>query len=194
MKIKLDFARTKILGSWQRLALSTLILAALLLIGYNGSKLMVLLSPPISGRSTEVKLASQKWQQLQNKISQRSKVFIEDIDLDTALLRTSSNSGSIKHSPVVISSNGEEIVRHVTIKPPIISGILRNTNIHGQAYSLAIIDGHRFKENDRVQGFRIQQIKDDGVVVTRGNQKWFIRAPNVSYSRVHASGSKGNGT
>jgi hypothetical protein len=50
-------------------------MAALLLIGYNSSKLMTLLSPPIAGRSMEVKLASQKWRQLQNKISQSLEVI-----------------------------------------------------------------------------------------------------------------------
>jgi hypothetical protein len=46
------------------------------------------------------------------------------------------------------------------------------------------------KENDRIQGFKIQKIFEDGVVVTNSGQRWFLSAPDVVYSRVHASGAE----
>jgi hypothetical protein len=46
------------------------------------------------------------------------------------------------------------------------------------------------KENDRIQGFKIQKIVEDGVVVTNSGKRWFLSAPDVAYSRVHASGAE----
>jgi hypothetical protein len=188
----LKITRTKISGSWQRLVFSCWISAALFLIGYNGSKLMTLLSPPIAGRSMEVRLASQKWRQLQNKISRGSEAFKEVIDLDRALLGTSSAADNTIPKLSDISSDENKKAQQTEIQLPILSGILRNTDIHGRAYATAIIAGHRLKENDRIQGFTIQKILENGVVVTRSGRQWFLSAPNVSYSRVHVAGAKGN--
>jgi hypothetical protein len=50
------------------------------------------------------------------------------------------------------------------------------------------------KESDKIQGFKIQEIADDGVAVTRNGQRWFLRAPNVPYSRIHVSGVESDGS
>jgi hypothetical protein len=190
----LNIALTKISGSWQRLTLGGWIIAALFLIAYNSSRLMVLLSPPITARSMEVKLASQKWWQLQDKISHGSKENLEAMDLDMAFLGTSTNAGGIKPKSPDISSAKVDNGQQTKIQLPILSGILHNTDIHGRASALAIIDGHRLKESDKIQGFKIQKIKDDGVVVTRNGQRWFLSAPNVPYNRIHVSGVKSDDT
>ena len=153
---------------------------------------MTLLSPPVVGRSVEVKLASQKWRQLQNKISQGLEESIEIIDLDSALLGITSNPDDDIPKLKVKSSAENKMAQQSEIQLPILTGILRNTDIRGRTYATAVIDGRRLKENDRIQGFKIQKILKDGVVVTGGGRRWFLRAPNVGYSRIHASGAKGN--
>jgi hypothetical protein len=164
-------------------------MAAILLIGYHGSMLMTLLSPPIAGRSMEVKLASQKWRQLQNKISQSIETSTKFINLDTALLGgvfDSSNNSLSEPPGVTLEEN--KTVQQTELDLPTLSGILRNTDIYGRAYATAVIDGQRLKENDRIQGFKIQEILEDGVVVTNSGKRWFLSVPDVTYSRVHASG------
>ena len=190
--MKLRITRTKISGSLQRLVLSVWIMAAILSIGYHGSKLMTLVSPPIVGRSMEVKLASQKWRQLQNTISKSLNESLKVIDLDMALLgELASSKNNVEGSPDVTSEENKKI-QQTEIHLPILSGIIRNTDVHGHAYATVIIDGHRFKENDRIKGFKIQKILEDGVVVTSSGKQWFLNAPDIAYSRVHASGAKGN--
>ena len=164
-------------------------MAAILLIGYHSSKLMTLLSPPIAGRSMEVKLASQKWRQLQNKISQSIASSTKVINLDTALLGVFDSSKNSLPEPPGVALEENKNVQQTEIHLPVLSGILRNTDIYGRAYAAAVIDGQRLKENDRIKGFKIQKILEDGVVVTNSGQRWFLRAPNVEYSRVHASGA-----
>lgn len=190
----MNIALTKISGSWQRLTLSGWILAALLLIAYNGSKLMVLLSPPITGRSMEVKLASQKWRQLQDKISHASGEYLEAINLDMAFLGISSGSDSSEPDLPDIPSATVDKGHQTKLQLPILSGILHNTDIHGRTFAFAIIDGHRWKENDRVQEFKIQKIMDNGVTVTHNGQKWFLSAPNVPYTRIHDSDVDSDGS
>ena len=154
----MKITRTKISGSWQRLVLSCWLIVALVLIGYNSSKLMTLLSPPIAGRSMEVRLASQKWRQLQNSIDRGSEEFTKIIDLDMALLGIPTNPADNIPKLSDISSDENKKVQPSEIQLPILSGILRNTDIHGRAYATAVIDGHRLLENDRIQGFTIQKI------------------------------------
>ena len=162
------------------------------MIGYNSSKLMTLLSPPIAGRSMEIKLASQKWRQLQNIISQGQEEINKAIDLDRALLGIFPEPEKIMPKVPDISSNGNQKIQDTAMQLPTLSGILRNTDIHGRAYAIAVIDGHRLKQNDRIQGFKIQNIKEDGVVITGSGQTWFLRVPNVAYSRVHPTGAESN--
>ena len=89
-------------------------MAAILLIGYHSSKLMTLLSPPIAGRSMEVKLASQKWRQLQNKISQSIASSTKVINLDTALLGVfDSSNNSLSEPPVVALEDNNKIQQTV---------------------------------------------------------------------------------
>ena len=169
-------------------------MAAILLIGYHSFRLMTLLSPPIPGRSMEVKLASQKWRQLQNIISQSIASSTNAINLDTALLGIFDISNNSLPQPPDVTLEENEKVPQTQIHLPILSGILRNTDIYGRAYATAIIDGQRLKENDRIQGFKIQKILEDGVVVTNSGQRWFLNAPDVAYSRVHVSGAETRGS
>ena len=140
----------------------------------------------------EVKLASQKWRQLQNKISQGLEESMEIIDLDSALAGIFSNrDDDIPKLPDTTSAQNKNELQ-VDIQLPILSGILRNTDIHGREYVTAVIDGHRLKEKDRIQGFKIQKILEDGVIVTSSGRSWFLNAPDVAYSRVHTAGAEGN--
>lgn len=156
-------------------------------IGYNGSRLMTLLSPPLAGRSIEVKLASRKWRQLQDKISQNPQDLTESIDLDAAIHGVAFASKKNTRELPAKSSDDSKKASQREVPMPVLSGILRNTDIHGRTYITAVIDGHRLRENDSVRGFQINKIQADGVVVASGGRKWFLSAPNVAYSRIHAS-------
>jgi hypothetical protein len=140
----------------------------------------------------EVKLASQKWRQLQNKLSQSLVESTQAIDLDTALLGAPPDSGKKKPPKLPdVDPDENQTATQTKIKLPSLSGILRNTDIHGRASAAAVIDGHRLKENDIIQGFRIRRILEDGVELSSSGQTWFLRAPDVVYSRVHATSGEG---
>ena len=142
----------------------------------------------------EVKLASQKWRQLQDKISHGDGEYLEAVDLDMALLGIPADSDSNNPEPASIPPTDLKDVEQTKIRLPVLSGILQNTDIHGRAFALAIIDGHRLKTSDKIRGFKVQKISNDGVVVARDGRKWFLSAPRVPYTRVQVSGAESDGS
>jgi hypothetical protein len=137
----------------------------------------------------EVKLASQKWRQLQNLISLDLQEPTDAVNIETALLGVPPGTGNDIPEKPKISSDEIKKTQQAKIQLPILSGILRNTDIHGRANATAVLDGRRLKENDKIQGFRIRKILEDGVVVTNNGRSWFISTPDVAYSRVNSSGA-----
>jgi hypothetical protein len=188
MKHRLKFATKKITGSWPRLTLSALILLSVLLVCFNGLELIAVLNPPVAGQSEEVKLASHKWRRLQKEFSTAATGVVEAVDLDLDLLKATVESELPVPKVASVVPKTQKPAHIKRIKLPILSGILRSTDIHGNSSAFAIIDGKRFKENDRVKGFRIQKIQDDGVVISREERKWILEAPDVQYSHIDAVG------
>nr|MBC8390967.1 hypothetical protein [Deltaproteobacteria bacterium] len=68
------------IGSGKQLYIGGMILAALLILAYNGFALMSMHNPIILGRSIEARLASQKWQQLEKSEPSDSEKSSEDIE------------------------------------------------------------------------------------------------------------------
>lgn len=182
----------KITGGWPRLILSAWILLSLLLLCYNGLGLMAVLSPPVAGQSEEVKLASHKWRRLQKKFSLATTGILQVVDLDLDLLKATFEAKL--STPKVLSATPklQKSTQNKRIKLPVLSGILRSTDIHGKSSAFAIIDGKRFKENDRVEGFRIQKIQDDGVVISRAGRVWVLKVSDVQFSYVNSSRRQNN--
>ena len=189
----LNLSHLKISGSRPRLVFGCWLLAALLLAGHNGSTLATLLSMPVSGQSAQVKSASEKWRQLQDKMSQTVKEMADKVDLDLAFTKFSSHFEHQESNDLDL-----EIAQETRTEPqiqhlPKLSGILRCMDINGNAYALALIEGRRFQEKDTVREFRIQKIEEKGVVLTKGGRRWFLKTPEVSYSYNHEPKAQGNG-
>ncbi len=187
-------SQNKITGSLPRLALHTMVLLALMLLGYNGYVLMTIISPPVAGLSEEFKSASEKWRRLEKKMQTTASKFKLDYDLDAALLKASVAVQGSESQSQLISSAPENIIQKEKIYLPTLSGILRHSTIGGQTSEYAIINGRRYRENDKCMGFRILSIKEDGVVISRERRTWKLVAPEVSYSHVVASKPLGQGS
>jgi hypothetical protein len=183
----------KISGSRPRLICGCWLLAALLLAGHNGSSLASLLGMPVSGQSAQVKSASEKWRQLQDKMSQTVKEMADKVDLDLAFTKFSSpfehQKSNVIDLDIAQETRSEPQIQHL----PKLSGILRCMDINGNVYALALIEGRRLQEKDTVRDFRIQKIEEGGVVLTRGGRSWFLKTPEVSYSYNHEPKAQGNG-
>jgi len=189
----LKFSHLKISGSRPRLVFGCWLLAALLLAGHNASTLASLIGMPVSGQSAQVKSASEKWRQLQDKMSQSVKEMADKVDLDLAFTKFSSSiehpKSSVLDSKIVPEARTETQIQYL----PKLSGIIRCMDINGNAFALALIEGRRFQEKDTVHEFRIQKIEEKGVILTKGGRRWFLKTPDVSYSYNDEPKAQGNG-
>ncbi|MGB8335392.1 MAG: hypothetical protein WCE56_12915 [Desulfobacterales bacterium] len=169
------------------------LLAALLLMGHNGSKLATLLSMPVSGQSAQVKLASEKWRQLQDKMSQTVKEMADKVDLDLTFTQFSAHFEHQKTNDSGSEVAQEPISEAQSMHLPKLSGILHCMDINGNVDALAVIEGRRFQEKDTVGEFQIQKIEEKGVFLTKGSKRWFLKTPDVSYSFNHEPNAQGSG-
>ena len=154
---------------------------ALLLLGHNGFKLMSFLDPELHGQSAVVKVAREKWQQLEKKASLAMSGSLDNINLDRifANFKPVSHKQKKKVSKQKPQSAKE---KRTKIKLPGLTGIIQISDAHGNAQSLAVIDGECFGKGERVLGFMVQRISEEGIILTRGGTSWFVPAPKISFS------------
>ncbi len=169
-------------------------MAALLILAYNGFSLMSMHNPKILGRSIEAKLASQKWQQLEKSEPSDPGKSLADIDVDPILSKFTQGFHKqvqriklsvLKREPETgkeIEDIQKEVEEEIEISPPSLKGIAQISDVQGNVYSVAIIEGKRVREKESVQGFAVQKITDKGVVLTKAGKSWFIPTPEVHYS------------
>lgn len=188
-----NFSHLKISGSRPRMVFGCWLLAALLLVGHNGSKLVNLLGMSVTGQSPQVKLASEKWRQLQDKMSHTVKEMADKVDLDLAFTKFSSHFKHQNPTDLVAEFAQETRSDPQTLRLPKLSGILRGMDINGNVYALAVIEGRRIREKDTVSEFKVQKIEEKGVVLSKGGRSWFLKAPEVSYSYNLEPNAQGDG-
>lgn len=164
------------IGSYKRLCFNGLILAALLLLAYNGLLLMPLLNPTIIEQSEEVKLASLKWQ----KLSERDLLIVKEIWDNKDIELIASRLGFDISEMMADSSNQKD--DRIGIKLPSLTGIMQISDIQGNITSVAVIEGKRFVEKDEIKGFKIKNITQKGVTLKKADKSWFIPAPEVKFS------------
>jgi len=175
-----------IIGSYERLCFGGLILAALLLLAYNGLVLMPLLNPTIIGQSEEVRLASRKWQKLSEKDSLIVKEIWHNKDIELIASRLGFDT-----SEMMADSSNQKKDDGIGIKLPSLTGIMQISDIHGNIISVAVIEGKRLVEKDEIKGFKIKNITRKGVTLKRAGKSWFITAPEVQFSVAKAKKRKG---
>jgi len=168
--------------SGRRLCIGGWILAVVILFGVNGFALISLFSPPLVGRSKETRLASQKWIRLENKLSLILEESFDKTDLEAIIDRFSPVLNVIKQQTLQPQAAKSESEAELEIQPPILTGIMKISDAHGNHHWFALIEGKRLMENDSVRGFFIQKITDQGVVLSRDGKVWFVPAPEVHFS------------
>ncbi|MDY6972214.1 MAG: hypothetical protein SV775_07775 [Thermodesulfobacteriota bacterium] len=156
------------------------ILAALVLLVYNGFELTTLLYPNHPThfvRSRLVDTVHHKWIQFRQLCLEPIKEGKDDIDHVLARF----------HPPFVerggksmIARGGNEEKKNTEL--PSLKGILQVTDVLGNVRRLAVIDGIRLAEQDTVRGYMLREISDKGVLLEKGDAVSFIPVPEVPFS------------
>lgn len=154
-------------------------MVALVVLGYNGFKVMSFLNPSLLGPSNLVKVARQKWQQFDKALPHAAHEVYDSIDLDLMLAHLTPESFKSKQKDQITPPKKE---KEAQVRLPKLTGVLSVSDIRGNIRSLAVIGGKRLAEQDRVDEFTVQKITKRGVVLTKNGRRWFLPAPEVRYT------------
>lgn len=159
-------------------------MVALLLVGFNGFKLMSFFNPELPGQSRTVKEAMKKWRQLENRVPATIAEALDNINLNVAFAEhTRYTPVSHKQKKKVSTPrSGGAKEKAINIKLPSLTGILSTTDAHGNTRSLAVINGDYLCEGERVSGFMVQKISEEGIILSKGGVRFSVPTPKVRFS------------
>ena len=176
-------------GNVDRACLWGFVLSALLLVAHNGLNLTTLLEPGLSGYPADVRGIRSQWGLLE-QVRSLGLVDAEaggHVDLDRVLGKFVPDPGEKTWVPASAAASAMEVPASVA-KPrarlPRLTGIVRQSDSQGRAQSFATLEGEVHVESEQVWGFTIEQISQEGVLLTKGGSRWFIPAPKPSFSVV----------
>ncbi|MFC1826138.1 hypothetical protein ACFLYZ_01940 [Thermodesulfobacteriota bacterium] len=170
------------LGSSKRLCVGGWILVVLILCGLNGFALSSLFSPPVAGHSKETRLASQKLHRLKNKLFSISKESFDNIDPKRVAERFSPEITVVKKTSAPPPATKNEFEAEPETPPPVLTGTMKVLDSFGKQHSSVLIEGRQLKANDRIRGFTIKKITNQGVELSKDGKTWFVPAPAVYFS------------
>jgi len=174
-------------GNPKRLTIGFWVLAALLILWYNGVTMISLLDQPLAGLSPEARETITKWQRLEMELESRLKKMLAQKEIDRILASIDINKIvaviPVKKSKpaTVVKKRIEPVKKKEVILPPL-NGILTIYDASGNTVHLAVIAGKAREEKSRIGEFYLEKIESNGVLLTRDKESWFIPAPDVDFS------------
>ena len=158
-----------------RLYNSAWIFGAFLLLAANTYSLMSLFDKALVGNSEAVRLASSKWRQYEEL---KAKAINETHNIDLGMIFTKFLPDEI--SPANTGAVSEK--ENPADTPPVVSGIVELSDVHGNRLLYATINGATYPEKAEVQGYTIEAITQKGVSFTKYGKRNFVPKPEVYYS------------
>ncbi len=171
------------LGSRIHALVGLWILAGLVVVGVNGTMLMSLLDEPLSGYSSGVRMADQGFRNYHLLMAAQAEKITSRMDLLIG-----------RFKPEIVGE-GKPVVQQPPAQPalarkrapapvalPTLTGILTSRSSDGDAMQLAVLDGRICAEGDRLGNLTVMRIARGGVSLVKGDQAWFLRAPDLAYS------------
>jgi hypothetical protein len=155
------------------------LLLALLLLGYNGSRIIALFDTPLIGVSLESRLAKEKWNRLETLVSEKkNKDWSESIEFLTRkvpLLELEVEETAHVPKAIPMEENDSEIL-------PDIVGIIETSDLNGKWGASVIIGDKSYYEKEKVGEYMIEKISGNGIYLIKDEQSLFIEAPRVPFS------------
>ena len=169
------------------------VLAALLILWYNGVAMISLFDQPLVGLSPEARETITKWQRLEMSVASKLKDMMdqEEIDRIISAIDIKKIVAAIpikKPKPAKVVTKKIEPVKKKKVVLPTLNGIVAIYDASGKTVHLAVVEGKTREEKSRIGDFTLEKIDSSGIVLTQDKESWFIAAPTVNFS-VDASNS-----
>jgi hypothetical protein len=174
-------------GNPKRLTIGLWVLAALLILWYNGVAMIALFDQPLVGLSPEARETITKWQRLEMMVASQLKEMTDQNEIDRTLAAIDIKKivAAIpikKPKPATVVTKKIAPVKKKKVVLPALNGILAIYDADGNTDHLAIIEGKAREKNSRIGEFKLEKIDSSGVVLTQDKESWFIPAPTVDFS------------
>ncbi len=180
-------------GHPKRMVIGLWVLAALLILWYNGSQVTSLLDKPLPSLSAEARATITKWQRLENSLAKNMQEMLDPAEIQKIVAALDRKKVQLVHrakkrAPASLTAKRPvPIIKSVRIKKkkvvlPVLSGIVASYNSNGVVGYLAVLDGKAREEKSRVGEFLLENIDEKGVVLSQGTRSWFIPKPVVDFS------------
>lgn len=171
------------LGSGIHILIGLWILAGLTVVGINGYMLMSLLDEPLAGYSSEVRNADRGFRQYRILLTAEAEKITSGMDLLASRFKPIVVE---EEKPVFQKVPATPPAAKKVVPPPVVmptlKGIVTSRSTDGTARQLALMDGRICAKGDQLRDFTVKWITSGGVSLVRGDQTWFLKAPEIAYS------------
>jgi len=168
-------------STYKRLIIDAFIIAGIFAIVVNAYILTDLFGRPIAERSEGLKHASAKWQQLTGSTATELDNLSEKQDIEKRIAGLDSPAKS-EVKPHEYNTGGDMSKEPAENQLPRLTGILQISGSGNQPEYIALMEGKRLHQNDKIMGFTVINITAGGVLLGGKGQNRFIPAPKVFYS------------
>ena len=169
------------IGTSKRLIIDSFIIAAVIVIAINIYLLTELIGSPIAQKSEEFKMASNKW----NQYKQMQDQTIEDLIKSAEAIIAVANMGhKAKPEKIQLTASIQPTEDHKLAGVPNLAGILQVAGVGEKTRFIALMEGKRLRENDKIMNYTIKNITAKGVLLSQNGETKFIPAPEVYFSLV----------
>lgn len=176
----------------QRMCIGCILLAALLLLGFNGYRFMALEDQPLEGYSAAIKSIDRKMAQLEKGLAVKAESHDGMAGLELSLARYTKATDAAQHMETVAVADpvrppktrtDKASAKQEQILLPACSGIIQVQNAVGALGYKAVLDGKLVQVEDRILDFTVHAITPESVVLSRLGRKWSIAGPLAAYTR-----------
>lgn len=174
----------KTIGSKHRLCFLGWILAAFLLVWFNGLEFLAVGNQPLMSESPVLRSLRPKLSRLGNKAVDNAAYGVDQLNSDTLF--------AAYRSPRIPAAAQERTSQAGTppepagqANLPALSGIMQIEHRPGAFVYRAVLNGRVCNTQDQVQGFVIDTITPEGVSLRRLNTIYFIESPTPYFTSDH---------
>jgi predicted amino acid-binding ACT domain protein len=172
----------KISGSLQRTCLGGWLLAALLIGGMNIHQFAILENQPLAGYSQTIKILQANLLQFDQTLANGLFSLASQVELPDSGLLSKEVGKAANGIPASVDHNVPENQVTNTIILPSLTGIVHVVPTNGTVYFQALLNGQLCRTKDVIDGFTVDKISPEGVVVRRAGIIRTIESPTPYYS------------
>ena len=171
-------------GSRKKLLMALWAIAGCFFVALNAFAFVSIFENPIPDPSREVKTARIKYSQFDAQTENLKDIIDEDA-WDIFKNRFGRIVKNVYAHTVSQQTIESDLSAYEAAALPELSGILRIVTDGRETVYLAVLNGKPRVEKEDVDGFGIEKISEEKVILKRNGREWIINAPNVKYSVTH---------